>query len=155
MFKLRNVTILCTKSAHFKFAACYRSQNSWDRAMFSMVEHLLFSKQFEDVWAPSLWVSGLLMLEFGPVLVWCRFPAAEEFLVVFNIFFCLMMHQMFSKGERSGLQAGQFSIWTLLQWSHAVVIVTVCGFALFCWNTGGFPWIFPDIDIIWWEHMLL
>ncbi len=48
--------------------------------------------------------------------------------------FHLMMHQMFSIGERSGLQAGQFSIRTLLLRSHAVVISAVCGFALSCWN---------------------
>ncbi len=41
---------------------------------------------------------------------------------------------MFSIGERSGLQAGQFSTRTLLLWSHAVVIAAVCGFALSCWN---------------------
>ncbi len=62
-----------------------------------------FSKQFEDVWASRLWVSGVL--EFGPILAWKRFPAAEEFVVVFDVFFCLMIHQMFSMGERSGLQA--------------------------------------------------
>ncbi len=45
-----------------------------------------------------------------------------------------MMRQMFSIGERSGLQAGQFSTWTLLLRSHAVVIAAVCGFALSCWN---------------------
>ncbi len=33
-------------------------------------------------------------------------------------------------GERSGLQAGQFSTWTLLLQNHAVVIAAVCGFAL-------------------------
>ncbi len=51
-----------------------------------------------------------------------------------------MMHQMFSIGERSGLQAGQVSTRTLLQRSHAVVIAAVCGFALSCWNTQGLPW---------------
>ncbi len=51
-----------------------------------------------------------------------------------------MMCQMFSMGERSGLQAGQFSTWTLLLRSHAVVIAAVCGFALSCWNTQGLPW---------------
>ncbi len=47
---------------------------------------------------------------------------------------------MFSIGERSGLQAGQFSTRTLLLRSHAVVIAAVCGFALSCWNTQGLPW---------------
>ncbi len=62
MFKLRNFKIVCTKWAHFKFDACYRSQNSWDGGMFTMVSHLLFfSKQFEDVWN---W--GYEFLEF-----WC------------------------------------------------------------------------------------
>ncbi len=50
-------------------------------------------------------------------------------------FFHLIMYQMFSIGERSGLQAGQFCTRTLLLWSHAVVIAAVCGFALSCWNT--------------------
>ncbi len=48
---------------------------------------------------------------------------------------CLMMRQMLEIGEKSGLQAGQFSTRTLLLWSHAVVIAAVCGFALSCWNT--------------------
>ncbi len=43
------------------------------------------------------------------------------------------MHQMFSIGKRSGLQAGQFSTRTLLLRSHAV-IAAVCGFELSCWN---------------------
>ncbi len=51
-----------------------------------------------------------------------------------------MICQMFSIGERSGLQAGQFSTQTLLLRSHVVVIATVFGFALkywwnTCWNT--------------------
>ncbi len=54
--------------------------------------------------------------------------------------FRLMMCQMFSIGERSGLQSGQFSTRTLLLRRHAVVIVAVCGFALSCWNTQGLPW---------------
>ncbi len=54
--------------------------------------------------------------------------------------FHLMMRQMFSIGERSGLQAGKFSTRTLLLRSHAVVIAAVCGFALSCWNTQGPPW---------------
>ncbi len=49
--------------------------------------------------------------------------------------FRLMMCQMFSIGERSGLQAGQFSTRTLLLRSFAVVVAAECGFALSCWNT--------------------
>ncbi len=37
IFKLKHFKIVCTKLAHFKFEACYRSQNSWDRGMFTMV----------------------------------------------------------------------------------------------------------------------
>ncbi len=44
------------------------------------------------------------------------------------------MRQMFSIGERSGLQAGQFSTRTILLRSHSVSIAAVCGFALSCWN---------------------
>ncbi len=29
----------------------------------------------------------LLVLELGPILAWYRFPAAEEFVVVFDVFF--------------------------------------------------------------------
>ncbi len=45
------------------------------------------SKKFEDVWASRLWVSGVLVLEFVSILSWYRFPAAEEFVVVFEVFF--------------------------------------------------------------------
>ncbi len=87
-FKLRNNKNVCTKWAHFKFDAFYESQNSWDGGMFTMVSHLLFfSKQFEDVWASRFWVSVVLVLEFGPILAWYRFPAAAEFVVVFDVFF--------------------------------------------------------------------
>ncbi len=41
-----------------------------------------------------------------------------------------MMRQMFSMGERSGLQAGHFSTRILLLRSHDVVIDAVCGLAL-------------------------
>ncbi len=76
--------MLCKKIAHFKCDACEKSQHSWDGDMFTMVQHLLFfSKQFEDVWASRLWVS---VLEFVPILVWYRFPAAEEFAVIFDVF---------------------------------------------------------------------
>ncbi len=98
------------------------------------------SSSFHLFWASRLWVSGVLVLEFGPILAWYRFPAAEEFVVVFDVFFVLIMRQMFSIGERSGLQAGQFSTRTLLLRIHAVVIAAVCGFALSCWNTQGLPW---------------
>ncbi len=51
--------------------------------MFTMVYHLLFfSKQFEDVW--DVWV---LVLEFSSILAWYRFPAAAEFVVVFDVLF--------------------------------------------------------------------
>ncbi len=51
-----------------------------------------------------LCVYGVLVLEFGPILAWFRFPAAEEFVVVFDVFF-VMMRQMFSIGERTCRQA--------------------------------------------------
>ncbi len=34
----------------------------------------------------SFWSFGV-GLEFGPILAWYRFPAAEEFVVVFDVFF--------------------------------------------------------------------
>ncbi len=88
---------------------------------------------FKTVWrrlvieVMSFWSFGL---EFGLILAWYSFPAAEKLLI-----FCLIMCQIFPIGERSGLQAGQFSTRTLLLRSHAVVIYAVCGFVLSCWNT--------------------
>ncbi len=54
--------------------------------------------------------------------------------------FLFMMRQMFSMGERSGLQAGHFSPRILLLRSHDVVIDAVCGLALSCWKMQGLPW---------------
>ncbi len=79
-----------------------------------------FENSFEDVWASRLWVSGVLGLEFGPILAWYRFSTCWRICGRLKYFFLLMMHQMFSIGERSGLQAGQFSTRTLLLRSHAV-----------------------------------
>ena len=62
------------------------------------------------------------------------------------------MQQMFSTGERSGLQAGQSNTWTLSPQSHAVVIDVLCGLALSCWNIQGLPW---KRRLTIWEHMLL
>ncbi len=76
------------------------------------------SKQFEDVWASRLWVSGVLVLEFDPILAWYRFPAAEEFVVIFDVFFCLMMHQMFTIGEISGLRANSALFYTTFGGEH-------------------------------------
>ncbi len=54
--------------------------------------------------------------------------------------FLFMMRQMFSMGERSGLQAGHFSTPILLLRRHDVVIDAVCGLALSCWKMQGLPW---------------
>uniref|UniRef100_A0A9J7X4E1 Transposase Tc1-like domain-containing protein n=1 Tax=Cyprinus carpio carpio TaxID=630221 RepID=A0A9J7X4E1_CYPCA len=53
--------------------------------------------------------------------------------------FLFMMRQMFSMGERSGLQAGHFSTRILLRCSHDVVIDAVCGLVLSCWKMQGLP----------------
>ncbi len=59
--------------------------------------------------------------------------------------FLFMMRQMFSMGERSGLQAGHFSTRILLLRSHDVVIDAVCGLALSCWKMQGLP----ERDDVW------
>ncbi len=65
--------------------------------------------------------------------------------------FLFMMRQMFSMGERSGLQAGHFSTRILLLRSHDVVIDAVCGLALSCWKMQR-----PSLKetTSGWEHML-
>ncbi len=40
---------------------------------------------FEDVWASRLRVSGVFVLEFGPIFAW--YSAAKEFVVVFDAFY--------------------------------------------------------------------
>ncbi len=56
------------------------------QGMFTMVQHLFFSEQLEDIWASWLWVSVILVLKCGPILAWYRFPATEEFVAIFDIF---------------------------------------------------------------------
>ncbi len=77
---------------------------------------------------------GYEFLEFGLILAWYRFPATEEFVVVFDVF-------SFNDGPNV---VYMWKIWTaerpnqhrtLIIRSHAVVIAAVCGFALSCWNT--------------------
>ncbi len=65
--------------------------------------------------------------------------------------FLFMMRQMFSMGERSGLQAGHFSTRILLLRSHDVVIDAVCGLALSCWENAR---SFLKETTSGWEHML-
>ncbi len=60
--------------------------------------------------------------------------------------FLFMMRQMFSMGERSGLQAGHFSTRILLLRSHDVVIDAVCGLAFSCWKMQGLPWKRQRLD---------
>ncbi len=94
----------------------------------------------------NLKTSGHRGHEFLEFWCWNLVPFLPDFQLLKSLWsslwriFSLIMCQMFSIGERSGLQAGQFSTQTLLLWSHAVVIAVVCGFALSCWNTQGLPW---------------
>ncbi len=91
---------------------------------------------------------GYEFLEFWcwnlvPVLADIGFQLLQS---MWSYFFHLMMRQMLSIGERSGLQAGQFSTRTLLLRSHAVVIVAVC---YFCICPAKIHKAFPEIDILW------
>ncbi len=94
------------------------------------------SSLFKTVWrrlgieVMSFWSLVLELVPFLPDIGFQLLKSSWSSLTYFH----LMMCQMFSIDERSGLQAGQFSTWTLLLRSHAVVIAAVCGFALSCWN---------------------
>ncbi len=92
----------------------------------------------------NLQISGHRCYEFLQLWCWNVVPFLPDkgfqLLVIFDILFRLMMRQIFSVGERSGLQADQFSTRTLLIGSHAVVIAAVCGLALSSRNTQGLPW---------------
>ncbi len=129
------------KWAHFKFDACYRSQIVGTGACLKWCSILLFFSK--TVWR-CLGIEVMSFWSFG-VGIWSHSSLIEVsscWIVCGHLWliFRLMMHRMFSIGERSGLQAGQFSTRTLLLWSNAVVIAAVCGFALSCWNTQGLPW---------------
>lgn len=60
--------------------------------------------------------------------------------------FCFMMHKMFSVAGRAGLQADLFSDWTLLLWSHAVVIHAVYDLAMCCWYMRDLFWKSCHLD---------
>ncbi len=66
MFKLINVTILCTKLAHFKFDACYRSQIVGTGACLPWCSiSYSFQNSLKTSGHRGLCVSGVLVLEFG------------------------------------------------------------------------------------------
>ncbi len=79
---------------------------------------------------------GYEFLEFWcwnlvPFLPDIDYQLLKSFRTSWRIFY-LIIGQIFSIGERSVLQAGQFSTRTILLRNHAVVIAAVCGFALSC-----------------------
>ncbi len=78
----------------------------------------------------SVKTSGHRGYEFLEFWCWNLVPFLPD--IGFQLLKSSWMCQMFSIGERSGLQAGQFSTRTLLLQSHAVVIAAVYGFALSC-----------------------
>ncbi len=136
MFKLRNYYNLCTSSFQILCLLQVSKYLGWGHVYHGVA---VFLKQFEDVWASRLWVSGVLVLEFGRILAWYRFPAAEEFVVIFDIF-------LFNDATDV---LYRWNIWTAgrqiqhpdsILRSHAVVLAAVCGFALSCWITQGLPW---------------
>lgn len=51
-----------------------------------------------------------------------------------------LMHQMFSAGERSGLQAVNLTTKTCLLQTQAVIIAAECSLILSCWNIQGLLW---------------
>ena len=86
------------------------------------------------------------MSETGSCLKWFRsyFRLFSPELVIWVITLsrsslCFILLQMFSVGERSGLQAGQSSTKILLLRSHAVGIDAVCFLTWSYWNMQGFP----------------
>ncbi len=90
---------------------------------------LTIKKQINQCFNASQISVLVLVLEFGPIL---GFQLLKSLWLSWTY---ISMRQMFSIGERSGLQAGQFSTRTLLLWSLAVVIAAIYGFAFSCWNT--------------------
>ncbi len=121
------------------FMASNTSQKSWDKAMFTTVWHPLFflnslqSLGTEETSCSSL---GIGMLSHSCLI---QASSCSTVLGLLCRIFLFMIRQMFSMGERSGLQAGHFSTRILLLRSHDVVIDAVCGLALSCWKIQGLP----------------
>ncbi len=138
MFKLRYFTILCTTWAHFKFNDCYRSQNSWDRGMFTMASPLLF----KTVWR-HLGIKVMSLCSFG---CWNLVPFLSE--IGFQQQKSLWSSLTYFSYNDAANVLSRWKIWTagrtnsaartLLLRSHAFVIAAVCG--LHC------P---AEIDVIW------
>lgn len=80
----------------------------------------------ENIWK----LRRVLKRKCCPIPVLKNISAAQQFETL--SYFCFMMHQMFSVSDGSGLRTGQFSTWTLLLQSCAVVIHAECSFTLSC-----------------------
>ncbi len=115
-------------------------KKSWDKAMFTTVWHPLFF--YNSLQTSGDWGDKLLKFRNRNVVHSCLIQASSCSTVLGLLcrIFLFMMRQMFSMGERSGLQAGHFSTRILLLRSHDVVIDAVCGLALSCWKMQGLPW---------------
>ncbi len=81
----------------------------------------------------------VILLEFGPILAWYRFPLLKSLWSSLMYFLFNDMPNVLYRWK-IWTAGRQFSTRTLLLRSHSVVIAAVCGFALSCWNTQGLPW---------------
>ncbi len=134
MFQLRNLKNVFTRWAHFKFDACYRSQQVGTGACLSWCS---ISSSFQN----SLKTCGHRGYEFLEFWCWNLVPFLPD--IGFQLLkssWLSLTYFSFNDGPnvlyRSKIWvAGQFSTQTLLLLSHAVVIAAVRGFALSCWNT--------------------
>ncbi len=92
----------------------------------------------QNVWASRLCISGVLVLEFGPILARYRFPAAEELPSLWSSLTYFLFNDvpnvLYSWKIWTAGRPIQHPDSSILR-SHAVVIAAVCGFALSCWNT--------------------
>ncbi len=138
MFKLRNFTILCTKWAHFKFDACYRSQNSWDGGMFTVV---------------SVWRTGHRGYESLEFWCWNLVPFLSD--IGFQLLKSSWLSLTYFSLNDAPNVLYRWKIWTAgrpIQHPDSSTTKPCCcnsysmWFALSCWNTcrleQGFPTFF-------------
>ena len=97
-----------------------------------------------NIWEVRRPVAGVLGEECFPILVWWRIvvsqrsgPLMQDF-SFYNAPTVLYRWKIWT--------AGRFSTRTLLLWSHTVVMDSVCGLTLSCWNIHGLPWKWHCLD---------
>lgn len=118
VFKLEKMYHFKKILAHLEFQSSNMSQKLGTGSFLVLCNACSLNNSLSGNWG------GMLLY-----IPWYRILAAQHLR-----FFCLMIFQMFSVGEKSELQSGQFNTQNFLQQTYVAVIDAVSSLVLFCWN---------------------